>query len=263
MCSAPKVPKAPKVKQVNPFQVYETDPEFKAKQKELGISNLDKDAEVVRIKQAIFQDKVNLEMRDADFVSARDALLNEGILERRYGKKGVELDPIHNDFTLQKVYDRMNELEQERYRKESDESFKQINLDFQDQFEKMQQGGQDQYEKMQKENQDLFAKMQKANMEAMRIPTQRQAPLAPVQAPEREFKQMPQAPVTPLVENLPQAPPPQLVDITPGQGGVIKQRVTARGSLQQGSRGAGALRIPRKSRSSAGARSIGLNIPTI
>lgn len=238
MCSAPKVPKAPKVKQVNPFQVYETDPEFKAKQKELGISKLDKDAEVVRIKQAIFQDKVNLEMRDADFVSARDALLNEGILQRRYDKKGVELDPIHNDFTMQKVYDRMNELEQERYRKESDESFKQINQDFQDQFEKMQ----------------------KENMEAMRIPTQRQAPLAPVQAPEREFKQMPQAPVTPLVENLPQAPPPQLVDITPGQGGVIKQRVTARGSLQQGSRGSGALRIPRPS---AGARSIGLNIPTI
>lgn len=240
MCSAPKAPKAPKVKQVDPFQVYETDPEFVAKQRELGIGKLD-ESKIIRIKQGIFQDRVNMEMRDPDFVSARNALLEEGILQRQYNRHGEDIDPIRNDNMLQKVYDRMNELEQVRYRKESDESFKQINQDFQDHFDKMQ----------------------KENMEAMRIPTPRQAPLAPIQAPEREFQQMPQAPVTPLVENLPQAPPPQLVDITPGQGGVIKQRVTARGSLQQGSRGSGALRIPSKSRSSAGARSIGLNIPTI
>lgn len=239
MCSAPKVPKAPKVKEVNPYQSYQDDPEFYRKAKELGISNIDKSHEIRRIKDAMYWDRIALEEKDADYIAARDQLIEEGKIERWYDPKtGEEGNAVRNDQILQKVYDRMNDNEQKRFTEESNAAFAEQN----------------------KEMQEMFNKMSKENMEAMRMPTQRQAPPPPVQAPLPDFKAPPPAPNSPFLENIPTAPAPVLVDSDPYKGGLVRTRSSARDQRMQATRGTSALRITRSSGKSRTAAS-GLNIP--
>jgi hypothetical protein len=190
-------------------------------------------------------DRVSLEEKDPNFITARDELLSEGLINRRYNKRGVELNPIGDDNVLQKVFDRMNDKEQQRFTEES-------NAAFASQNEEMMQ---------------MFDKMAKENMEAMRMPTPRQAPPPTVQAPVPELKAPPPTPATPYLESIPTAPAPTLVDSDPYKGGTIRTRDTARQQRTQATRGASALRIPRSKsigmsrRSSKPAASSGLNIP--
>lgn len=235
MCSAPKVPKAPKVKQINPYQSYQDDPEFYRKAKELGINNIDKSHEIRKIKDAMFWDRIAQEEKDYNYIIARDQLLEEGIIDPFYGKDGTLHNPIRNEQLLQKVFDRMNDNEQKRFTEESNEAFAAQN----------------------KEMQEMFNKLSKENIEAMRMPTPKQAPPPPVQAPTPEFKAPPPTPATPFLENIPSAPAPVLVDSDPYRGGIIRTRGTARQQRSQATSGTSSLRITK----SKAIKSPGLNIP--
>lgn len=252
MCSAPKAPKAPKIEKPYEFTAYENDPEFRAMQSRMGIkSGKLSSNKVARIKANMQAEEFYRRYTtNEEFKTAADYMKEQGRVnwEFKQDKEGGFMRTHRNQVSswqMNEIIDRMNEVRQQNFQQEQDASYRewqeQVNLDAEE--------------------------FQKELSESMKMPTQRQAAVAPVQAPQPDIKPMPQAPGQFQPDQLPSAPAPTLVN-TGDRGGLIKSQ-SARGQRTQATRGTSSLRIPRRKSSSTrrsgggnAIKAIGLNIPT-
>lgn len=165
--SAPKPPTPKKVK-VNPYAGMTSDPEFAKAAEELGYTNVNKDHEVAAVKEYMFKNTVEDERRDKVFRKAEKQLYKEGILETndpftdkqswkehyikqnnlegdnaqnqankaykeqvaKRGKNFIYSDDTDTDWELQKIYDRMYDIESNQATKKANKDIKQQAADY-------------------------------------------------------------------------------------------------------------------------------------
>lgn len=213
MCSAPKPPKAPKV---NPYEGMNTDPRFAAAAKELGITKVDKDKDVREINQYLQEQDYNIAARDPNFNTARQQLLDEGLLS--------DQDNQYEPWYLSKIQGRMYDNTQDEAYAEQQAATDKAAQDFKD---LMAQQSEEQ------------AKMME---EMMNAPTYqaRQGDVAPVMAPVVTPKPIPVAPPTPAMEIQKTPPAPELTQ-TANNMAIVRQPKSARARQRSRSRGTASL----------------------
>ena len=255
-------PKAPKPKQVNPFEGMTSDPKFAEAAGQLGYTTVNKDHEVAEVRTQMTKNTVADERRDPYFRKAERQLYREGILttndpfydkqswkahyidknnltgkkakkqaNQAYraevaegGKNFMHVDDTDTDWELQKIYNRAADIET-----------KQENKKYNSRLEKRADKFLRQQEKTAKENRELMEELMNQPMYQPR-----QAAMPSVQYKAKTPDPMPVAPAPPPTMNITPAPAPELVNMGNPMG-IVKQSKTARSRSRQRTRGTSSL----------------------
>ena len=120
-------PKPPKMRKVNQYEGLDSDPEFYAAMQELGISKVNKAEEVRRVKSHLLAKDVAASRNDKTFRKAEKQLYKEGILTFDDDSTGLEgrVANTNTEGELQKIYDRMYDIESNQATKKANKDIKQ------------------------------------------------------------------------------------------------------------------------------------------
>lgn len=272
-------PKPPKLKEINPYAGVSSDPRINKARQALGMDSIENDDDMRAIYTYLNQQEFELERNNPTFQQAERQLMEEGLLaggsdkwfdiknkdlnnkqqrlKNKYlAENGADADwryglslnsrSYTDQQDLQRVYDRVFEIESETAQADADLTIKKQTKAFEKSQKQAQRKNTRAMNKMNRQNikaQERAQEFQRQMMEDMMnqpVFSAKQAALPTVQAKPKLPDPMPVAPAPPPQMNIATTPAPELVNIGNPMG-IVRQSQTARSRSRQRTKGTSSL----------------------
>ncbi len=273
-------PKPPTPQKINPYAGVAADPRINRARQELGMDSIENDDDMRKIQRYLLEQDFETERGDENFRLAERQLMEEGLLtnsgktqyfdikerdlndkqrrlKNQYLKKhGDDADwryglanmgrSYDDQQDMQRVFDRVYEIETEQAQAESDKVIKKQTNKYNRQQKKAAKANRKMMKQMQADQiaaQERSAEQQREMMEEMMnqpVYSAKAAALPTVQAKPRMPEPRPVAPAPPPQMSISPAPAPELVNIGNPMG-IVRQSQTARSRSRQRTKGTSSL----------------------
>lgn len=278
MCPPSRSQSTPKVKKINPFQGAASDPRTARAANALNIKNINTDEDMRNITQYIIQQDFETERNSETFREAEEALFREGSLtgvhksaygggqlskdqlnfQRKYEKEngksgndwkyawGKENFKYEDQNDLQRIYDKQNEIETQRWNEESDQTLRDAEDRYRQDQRDLEKRNNKRLRKTTKRNRKDAKAAEKRQEQLMKemmdqpVYQPKQAALPKVQAKLKTPKPVPVSPAPPPTMTISTAPAPELVNVGNPMN-IVKQSSTSRSRARGRTKGTSSL----------------------